>query len=47
MAEKGSTGYSINLRYRDLASEVMRRRITMTRRYPPGSAVGAGMEHTC
>ena len=33
MAGKGSTGYSINLPYRDLASEVMRRRITMTRRY--------------
>uniref|UniRef100_A0AAA9STE2 Myocilin opposite strand n=3 Tax=Bos TaxID=9903 RepID=A0AAA9STE2_BOVIN len=32
MAGKGSTGYSINLPYRDLASEVMRRRITMTRR---------------
>ena len=32
MAGKGYTGYSINLPYRDLASEVMRRRITMTRR---------------
>uniref|UniRef100_A0A8C6DSI2 Myocilin opposite strand n=1 Tax=Moschus moschiferus TaxID=68415 RepID=A0A8C6DSI2_MOSMO len=32
MAGKGSTGYSINLPYRDLASEVMRRRIAMSRR---------------
>ncbi|XP_028343937.1 myocilin opposite strand protein [Physeter macrocephalus] len=32
MAEKGSMGNSINLPYRDLASEVTRRRITMTMR---------------
>uniref|UniRef100_A0A4X1UID7 Uncharacterized protein n=3 Tax=Suidae TaxID=9821 RepID=A0A4X1UID7_PIG len=32
MAEKGCMGNSINLLYRDLVSEVNRRRITMTMR---------------
>lgn len=42
MAEKGCMGNSINLLYRDLVSEVNRRRITMTMRYSQPLGAGRG-----
>lgn len=42
MAEKGSMGNRINLPYRDLASEVTKRRIAMTMRYFWGLWWGLG-----